>query len=100
MGWIYKIRNVLNNRLYIGQTTWQPQERFEEHLAAAKRKGKKTKLHRAMRLNPTMFELSIIGECPDSELDKEEIYWIAFYDSYRNGYNGTIGGKGIHRPKK
>lgn len=100
MGYIYKIRNVLNNRIYIGQTTRWPQDRFEEHLAAAKRKGRKTPLHRAMERNPTMFELAIIEECPNYSLDSREIYWIAKYDSYNNGYNATIGGKGINRPRK
>jgi len=26
------------------------------------------------------------------ELDKAEIYWIHFYDSYLHGYNATFGG--------
>nr|WP_257150429.1 NUMOD3 domain-containing DNA-binding protein [Bacillus thuringiensis] len=28
-------------------------------------------------------------------LDEREAYWIAFYDSYRKGYNITKGGKGV-----
>lgn len=100
MGYIYKIRNVLNNRIYIGQTTRQPQNRFEEHLATSRQKGKKTPLHRAMKRNPSMFQLEIIEECKNDDLDSREIYWIAKYDSYNNGYNATIGGKGVNRPRK
>jgi transposase-like protein len=26
-------------------------------------------------------------------LDAREKYWIAYYDSYKNGYNSTLGGR-------
>ena len=28
------------------------------------------------------------------DIDEREIYWIKYYDSFNNGYNSTIGGKG------
>ena len=31
------------------------------------------------------------------QLDKAEIYWIDFYDSYYNGYNASKGGQAYHK---
>lgn len=31
---------------------------------------------------------------PDEEASTKEIYWIAYYDTYRHGYNATLGGDG------
>ena len=39
------------------------------------------------------FSCSVIETCAENELDEKEIYWINFYDSYKKGYNMTIGGK-------
>lgn len=41
-----------------------------------------------------MFEFSIIEECTADNIYKREIHWIDFYDSFKNGYNRTLGGEG------
>ena len=38
------------------------------------------------------FDFSIIEKCSKEELDKKEIYWIKYYNSFYNGYNQTKGG--------
>lgn len=45
MGYIYKITNSNNNKIYIGQTTRTIQERFKEHCHARD----STHLHLAMQ---------------------------------------------------
>lgn len=40
------------------------------------------------------FYPEAIEECDDSSLDSREVFWIQYYDSYKNGYNATIGGDG------
>ena len=40
------------------------------------------------------FSFSIVKQCNKEDLDKEEIYWIGYYNTYQNGYNVTIGGDG------
>jgi hypothetical protein len=39
------------------------------------------------------FEYWIVEECQPEELDEKEIYYIAKYDTYYNGYNSTLGGR-------
>jgi len=40
------------------------------------------------------FKFEIIEECSDEEVDTREIYWIDYYDTFKNGYNLTRGGEG------
>lgn len=52
-------------------------------------------IHQAIRkYGEDSFEWSIIDQAYSQEdLDEKEIYWIDYYDSYRNGYNMTLGGQ-------
>lgn len=38
------------------------------------------------------FYMEVLEECPQEKLSEREIYWIKFYNSYKKGYNGTVGG--------
>ena len=40
------------------------------------------------------FSIEQIEECPNELLQEREKYWIEYYDSYKNGYNATLGGEG------
>lgn len=40
------------------------------------------------------FEFKIIEECKKEKLNEREIYWIAYFNSFHNGYNLTPGGDG------
>ena len=96
MGYIYKITNKINGKVYIGQTKKTIEERFQEHL-------KKAKIHTNRYLYDAMnkygynnFQVSKIEECNNAKLDEREIYWIAYYKSNNKkyGYNMTAGGGG------
>ena len=90
---IYKI-NFSNGKVYIGQTN-DFTARRNQHLSDA-RKGEDYKIYRAMRkYNTTKDDFEIIESNIDSQdlANEREIYWIAFYDSYHNGYNSTPGGQ-------
>lgn len=45
-------------------------------------------------------KLEVIEECEREQLNEREIYWIAFYDSFNNGLNLTIGGDSGIRSKE
>lgn len=88
---IYKITDLTNNMVYIGQSN-NIQRRKGEHFydntyvrtaidKAIKEKGKDN------------FIFEIIEECPVEKLYEREKYWIAFYDSFNHGYNQTKGGQ-------
>lgn len=94
MGFIYKIYNDINNKVYIGQTSSTIEERFKQHLKKINSVDKKTyPLYNAMRkYGIEHFFIEQIEETDD--LNAREIYWIKQFDSYNNGYNATLGGGG------
>lgn len=87
---IYKITNLINNKMYIGQST-NIQERWEEHKFYSSKE--QTAIQQAFKkYGISNFSFEVIEECPKEKLDEREIYWIQFYDTYNNGYNLTKGG--------
>lgn len=95
-GKIYKIVNIINNKVYIGKTTSSISQRFQRHINDSKRLN--TKLARAIKkYNESNFVITQIEECDISTLDKREKYWIDFYTKKigkENMYNMTSGGDG------
>lgn len=39
------------------------------------------------------FSWTVLEYCDEDQLDDREMYWIAYYDTYRNGFNANEGGK-------
>ena len=96
MGYIYKITNNVNDKVYIGQTSKTIEERFKKHLSLAKRKVNRY-LYDAMNYYGfENFSVELVEECECSQLDQKEKYWIAYYKSNdkKHGYNMTEGGGG------
>ena len=104
MGYIYKITNNLNQKLYIGLTTkTRPTDRFSQHRYLAmhpEQEASESYLHKAMRVDGiNNFSFEVIEECSNDKLEEREQYWIAYYHTYIkdplcNGYNLTKGGEG------
>lgn len=89
VGFIYKITNKVNGKSYIGQTRKSVEFRWRQH----KNSKDNYDLHNAIRkFGEDNFEITTLKECDYSELDKWEIYYIAQYNTFRNGYNMTKGG--------
>lgn len=95
MGFIYKIKNDINNKVYIGQTIRNVQNRWMNHLSRARYPEKwKFPLYNAMnKYGVEHFSIELIEECKDEDMDERERYWINYYDSYYNGYNAALGGQ-------
>lgn len=94
LGKIYIIKNDLNDKVYIGQTTQSLQKRFNGHCCHSK-SDRSVNMHikRAIhKYGKEHFKIELIEECDASLLDEREIYWIEKYDSFNNGYNLTVGG--------
>lgn len=96
MAFIYKITNDINAKVYIGKTLGSIEKRWKEHLRACKKsKNEKRPLYAAMRKYDTEhFKIALIEECHKDIVSDREIYWIAYFDSFKNGYNATAGGDG------
>lgn len=96
-GSIYIIRNTINDKVYIGQTTQTVGVRFTNHKMAS-RTGEDTKFYRAMRkYGEDKFYVQLLEKVEIKNLNDRERYWIKYYDSYYNGYNSTLGGDQPYR---
>ena len=95
---IYKITNLVNGKVYIGQST-NIKRRWKDHKKDAFwRSGPDYDypLYRAMRkYGLDNFSFEIIEECNKNELNEKEKFYIAQYNSYKNGYNQTEGGDSV-----
>ena len=96
-GFIYKISNNINNKVYIGKTLSSLEKRFKEHIYdCERRKMEKRPLYHAMcKYGVENFYIELVEEVSIDILSERECYWIKHYDSYNNGYNATLGGDGI-----
>ena len=98
MGYIYKITNDVNDKVYIGQTSKsRPTDRWSQHKTDSKtlKDSDNSALHAAMhKFGVEHFFFEIIEEVPIESLDEREIYWIAKMNSQvPTGYNISSGGK-------
>lgn len=89
---IYKVISP-SNKVYIGMSSQPFELRKKQHFYDAANINCKRRFMRAIR----KYGQSLIWEIIESNLTKDEAiflecYYINFYDSYKNGYNGTIGG--------
>lgn len=92
---IYKVKNIINKKIYIGKTTNTLQERKKSHEKKAKYKPK-THFHRALKkYGNDNFEWEILQTANNAEdLNQLEQTYIKKYNSYKEGYNMTNGGEG------
>ena len=97
MGYIYKIENNVNHKMYIGKTIYTIERRWYQHKINAKKDNySHMPLYSAIRkYGIENFNISCVEEVSDiSLLSEREQYWIKYYDTYNNGYNATLGGDG------
>lgn len=94
---IYKHTCKTTNESYIGLTKHTIEHRTNGHIAEANRGGG-YQFHAAIRKHGwDNFETEILEDNTTTDiavLKEQEIYWIAFFDTYRNGLNCTKGGDG------
>lgn len=96
MSYIYKITNILNDKIYIGKTNSTIEQRWKQHCSDRKRTCcEKRPLYDAMnKYGIENFTIEEVEQCSPEEASEREKYWIEYYGSFKNGYNATSGGDG------
>ena len=96
-GIIYKATNKINNKIYIGQTTTDLEQRIYVHIYRAEKSLEITHTHfiNAIRkYGKTNFIWEIIDDAnSQEELNTKEQHWINYYNSIEEGYNIQKGGQ-------
>lgn len=101
MGWkndycgIYKIENLVNHRMYIGQSH-KIKQRWSDHKKLLRKNKNKNHLLQEdwNKYGEQNFSFEILELCSDAELDEKERYYIKQNNAFESdgGYNLTIGG--------
>ncbi len=102
MHYLYKITNLINNKLYIGQTI-QPTKRWYDHRNAAARPVQiiSRAIHKYGAHN-FIFEVIATSKTQE-DANLIEILLIQQYESHIStgkGYNTSLGGTGHHQVSK
>jgi group I intron endonuclease len=92
---IYKVQNKVNQKVYIGKTTKTLDNRKKTHLKNV-RMGLKSHFYDSIRkYGEESFEWCELVSCNNIEiLNEMEIMFIAKFNSFKDGYNMTLGGDG------
>jgi hypothetical protein len=99
-GYIYSAVCRGNSKGYIGQTTQDPKERWQQHrqdaIARKQPNGYTKRFHFALHEHgPSTFDFKVIDAASSpKELNEKERYWVSYYkyDDPAYGYNSTSGG--------
>ena len=99
-GVIYKCTNLINGKVYIGQTTRSLRKRRDNHIDRARNKST-SHFHRSMnKYGFENFKWEIIDSASSKEeLDFKESLHIKLFNTQQNGYNIADGGftAGAHK---
>ena len=99
MGFIYKVTNSINGKVYIGQSIFEIEKRFSEHLQESQNPNKNHRpfYYAINKYGQEAFSVELIEQVDNDQLNEREKFWIKKYNSYigfenSNGYNATLGG--------
>ena len=96
MAYIYVVTNILNGKKYVGKTNHTVAKRWNEHCSDyLKERCENRPLYRSMKkYGIENFKVEILEKCTNDVSAEREIYWINKLDTYKHGYNATVGGDG------
>lgn len=96
MGVIYLLTSKTSGKSYVGQTIHTARYRWSQHVWEANNPGARQsrKLNNAiLKYTPDDFDVEILWEGPNAQLDEQEVFFIDHYCTFEDGYNLTRGGK-------
>lgn len=94
---VYRLKNKINGKSYIGITCRAVSARWCEHLQRVREGQRVSRLYAAMRkYGVENFSKEILARvATDAEVRVLETHFIHKFDSYHNGYNSNLGGHGF-----
>ena len=92
---IYMLRNEIDGKIYIGQSTNLEKRNKQHKNALLNNRHFNEHLQKAYNKYGNVFKFIIIELCSEEELDDKELYWINKFNSLNKkyGYNILSGGK-------
>ncbi|AUS02707.1 nuclease associated modular domain 3 protein [Vibrio phage 2.275.O._10N.286.54.E11] len=94
MFYVYRYTSQTSGKMYIGFTS-DFKERQNQHRRNAFNKQQDYKFYRALRkygLEDFVIDILFVGFDAEYTLNTAEVQLIESYNSYKNGYNSTLGG--------
>jgi group I intron endonuclease len=93
---IYGIKNVINNKIYIGKTGMNFGDRWDNHraLLRSNKHDNQHLQHAWNKYGENNFEFIVIEDCDVNQLNAREKYWITYYKDVNLAYNIQDGGDG------
>lgn len=89
---IYKIENLVNHKVYIGQAV-DVHRRIKKHFWDTENGNSKMMHQDICKYGIENFKADVLEYCPEDELYEKEREYIEKYNSYLNGYNLRKGGR-------
>lgn len=91
---VYKVKNKINNKVYIGQTINTLDKRKSQHYGKINSNVNNHFINALVKYDRIDFDWTIIRYCDSKDsLDAFEKYYISYYDSIKSGYNTALGGR-------
>lgn len=93
---IYGIRNIINNKIYVGKTGMNFGDRWDNHKALLRgNKHDNPYLQNSWNKHgEDSFEFVVLEDCCVEELNDKEMFWIKYYKDKGLSYNIHDGGDG------
>lgn len=94
---IYRIYNTVDGKSYVGQTK-DYEARIKSHfqnLAGGRHDARKMQAA-YKEYGSKSFFVEILETVSTKEADERERFWVAHFNSYKDGYNKTKGGSNNH----
>jgi group I intron endonuclease len=89
MAFIYKIRNNITGKEYVGKTNrTNMEDRFTEHISNGRKINGSSKISESLRLYGSLnHTIEILDECEEATVLQREQYWIEKLNTLYFGYN-------------
>lgn len=102
---IYRIRNLVNGKMYIGFTNMNFGDRRDCHFACLRNNYhfNHDLQNDFNKYGESNFVFEVVEEIESDDILKyqeKEIYYISLYDTVKTGYNYTVGGNNHIRPTR